>query len=155
MMSSPYDGFLTPGRRDALVAMAASRLGVEAATFSIIGLDHQFRLSCHGIPLAGTSEGPVPLHQSLCATVAETGMPVLVENGPEHPVFRGHAAVRELGLIAYLGVPVERVGRVVAVLAVMSAIPRRWTKGDVGTLMDLLAAQHASERAGALSRSTG
>ena len=68
------------------------------------------------------------------------GAPLVVEDARRHPVVRTNLAVRELGWIAYAGVPLTLAdGRTVGALCVVDALPRIWSPRDLALLEDLAA----------------
>ena len=72
--------------------------------------------------------------------MAASGLPLVVEDARRHPLLRSNPAVRELGWIAYAGVPlVTRQGHVLGALSVVDGMPRLWSDRDVALLQDLAA----------------
>jgi GAF domain-containing protein len=64
--------------------------------------------------------------------------PLVVSDARDHPLLRDNPAIRELGAIAYAGVPlVTAAGRTIGTVCVMDAKPRLWTREDVALLRDL------------------
>ena len=65
---------------------------------------------------------------------------MVVEDTRRHPLLRRNPAVRELGWIAYAGVPlVTRQGHAVGAFSVVDGMPRLWSERDVALLRDLAA----------------
>jgi PAS domain S-box-containing protein len=73
--------------------------------------------------------------------VVETGAPLVVDDVRRHPLLRSNLAARELGWVAYAGVPlVTGSGFAVGALSVIDAVPRLWSERDIALLQDLAAA---------------
>jgi GAF domain-containing protein len=51
------------------------------------------------------SERQTPLSHSFCQHVVESRRPLVVSDAREHPKLRDNVAIRDLGVIAYAGVP--------------------------------------------------
>ncbi|MGF1554155.1 MAG: GAF domain-containing protein [Paracoccaceae bacterium] len=150
-----YGGEGSETQRRHLVGEVVDRLSVEMAMLSIIGIDHQFVLAHLGMPERLRDDPVLPRRDALCAIVAETGRPLAIDCGPEHPAYRGHAAIRAFGIVAYLGVPLWTGDRVVGVLAGMGRRPRRWGADAVGAIVALATTHGGTPPAMATPRSCG
>jgi PAS domain S-box-containing protein len=125
---------------DRLTRMAARLLGAPVSLLTLITDDRQFFKSAMGLPEPWASRRSAPLSHSFCRQVVVTGAPLVVEDSRRHPLLRGNPAVRELGWIAYAGVPlVTRDGWVVGSFSVVDGMPRLWSERDVALLHDLAA----------------
>ena len=125
---------------DRLTRMAARLLGAPVSLLTLVTEDRQFFKSAMGLPEPWASRRSAPLSHSFCRQVAVSGEPLIVEDTRRHPLLRGNPAVRELGWIAYAGVPlVTRGGQVVGSFAVVDGMPRLWSERDVELLQDLAA----------------
>jgi two-component system, cell cycle sensor histidine kinase and response regulator CckA len=130
---------------DRLTRMAARLLGAPVAFISVLGEDRQFFKSATGVPEPWATRRDTPLAYTFCRQVVETAGPLVVQDARRDPLLRVGPAVRELGWIAYAGVPLAvGPGPVIGTLAVVDAIPRLWSERDVGLLQDI-AASAASE----------
>jgi PAS domain S-box-containing protein len=70
--------------------------------------------------------------------VVTTGDPLVVEDARRHSLVRTNPAVRELGWVAYAGVPlVTRRGHVIGALSAIDTMPRLWSERDIALLRDL------------------
>ena len=99
--------------------------------------------------------GKTPLDQSLCARVADTGEPLVVDDAGTDPRLADYDVadydLTRVRLGAYLGVPVVGDDRqVVGALCVHQPEPREWTAQDVATLTHLAASAAAQLEAHAL-----
>ena len=84
------------------------------------------------------SKRETPLSHSFCQHVVTSGEALIVENAPEHPVVCDNRAVTELGVAAYLGVPLTTPsGQVLGSLCVVDTKPRQWSKDDVKIIRDV------------------
>jgi PAS domain S-box-containing protein len=123
---------------DRLTRMAARLLGAPVAFISLITDDRQFFKSATGLPEPWASRRDTPLAYSFCRRVVDARAPLVVEDARRDPLLRVGPAVRELGWIAYAGVPlVTREGHVIGTLSVVDAMPRLWSERDLALLDDL------------------
>jgi PAS domain S-box-containing protein len=130
----PEEGF------DRLTRMAARLLGTPVALISLISEDRQFFKSAIGLPEPWASRRGAPLSFSFCAQVVSTGEQLIVEDARKHPLLRHSTAIRELGWVAYAGVPlVTRDGQTVGSFSVVDKMPRLWSERDIALLKDLAA----------------
>ena len=125
---------------DRLTRLAARATGAPIAFVSLVDADRQFFKSSLGLPEPWAATHQTPLSHSLCRRVVESGAPVVL------PDLRAcdadHPAVRELGLGAYLGVPVRdgEGGPPLGAFCLADRGPRGWTDDDVDTARELAAA---------------
>ena len=125
---------------DRLTRMAARLLGTPVSLITLVAEDRQFFKSATGLPEPWASRRGSPLSHSFCRHVTASGEALVVEDTRRHPLLRGNPAVRELGWIAYAGVPlVTRQGHVVGAFSVVDGMPRLWSERDVALLRDLAA----------------
>jgi hypothetical protein len=147
-----------PGRRDALrrtalldsdaeeafdrlTRVVTAVLGVPVALVSLVDADRQFFKSCVGLPEPWATARGTPLSHSFCQHVVGTGEPLVVRDAREHPEVRDNLAIRDLGVIAYAGIPlVTGDGHVLGSFCAIDSSPREWTEREVGILRDLAAA---------------
>jgi PAS domain S-box-containing protein len=130
----PEEGF------DRLTRMAARLLGTPVALISLVTDDRQFFKSSIGLPEPWATSQGAPISFSLCAQVVSTGEQLIVEDARRHPLLRHSTAIRELGWVAYAGVPlVTRDGHTVGTLSVVDKVPRLWSERDIALLKDLAA----------------
>ncbi len=130
----PEEGF------DRLTRMAARLLGAPTSLIALVTDERQFFKSAIGLPEPWATRRTAPLSFSFCSTVAGTGEPLIVEDARRHPLLRHSQALRELGWVAYAGVPlISPDGHVLGSLCVVDRMPRLWSERDIALLQDLAA----------------
>ena len=130
----PEEGF------DRLTRMAARLLGTPVSLISLVADDHQFFKSTVGLPEPWASRRATPISFSFCGQVVSTGEPLVLEDARRHPLLRHNPVIRELGWVAYAGVPVStRQGHTIGALCVADKTPRLWSERDIALLQDLAA----------------
>jgi two-component system cell cycle sensor histidine kinase/response regulator CckA len=123
---------------DRLTRLAARLMGTPVALITLVDEDRQFFKSATGLPEPLATARATPLSYSFCRHVVEAGTRLVVEDARHHPLVRTNPAVRELGWVAYAGVPLtDRDGNVVGALSVIDSAPRRWSERDLNLLTDL------------------
>lgn len=126
---------------DRLTSLATRLIGAPIALISVVDTDRQFFKSQVGLaePLATRRE--TPLSHSFCQWVAGGHEELVVGDAREHPVLRTNAAVRELNVVAYAGVPFSLAGGSEALgsFCVVDSKPREWAEGELTTLRNLSA----------------
>jgi len=126
---------------DRLARLATRVLGVPIALVSLVEADRQFFKSAVGLPEPWASRQETALTHSFCRHVVAQRRPVVVADARVHPVLAANLAVRDLGVIAYAGVPLVNVdGHVLGSFCAIDAQPRAWSDDDVAVLSDLGAA---------------
>ena len=138
---------------DRLTELAARDLGVSTAVMALIDDRRQFFKSAVGLEGEAAQQRGTPLSHSFCQHVVHTGTPLRIEDARRHPLVRDNLAVRDLEVIAYLGMPlVSPDGEVVGSLCAISSEPHRWSEDDAERLSELAAA--AMDEIGARMRTS-
>ena len=123
---------------DRIARLVARVLGVPTALVSLVDADRQFFKACVGLPEPWASRRETPLSHSFCQHVVASRAPLVVDDAREHPTLRQNGAVLDIGVIAYLGVPlITPDGHVFGSLCAIDGRPRAWTEGEVETMRDL------------------
>ena len=123
---------------DRLTRLARRLLGAPVALVSLVDADRQFFKSALGLPEPWATKRETPLSHSFCQHVVATGAPLRVEDAREHPLVCDNLAVPELGVVAYLGMPLATAdGQVLGSLCAIDTEPRSWTAEDAAALRDL------------------
>ena len=125
---------------DNLTKLASMMLGAPVALVSIVEFskDRQYFKSQVGLPEPWATKSQTPLSHSFCQHVVRGDHAFVVENAPEHPLVRDNLAIPDLGVIAYLGVPIYAADhRAIGALCTIEGAPRRWSDEDVANLKQL------------------
>jgi GAF domain-containing protein len=133
--SPPEDQF------DRLARLAARVVGAPVALVSAVDSDRQFFKSCLGLPEPWATRRETPLSHSFCQHVVAAREPMMISDAREDERLRDNLAIRDLGVIAYLGVPlITRGGHAIGTLCVIDHEPRIWTSDEVSLVQDVAAA---------------
>lgn len=122
---------------DHLTALATQTLKTDVSLISIVDFegDRQFFKSHKGLGEPWKTARQTPLSHSFCKHVVLSNRSLVVSYATEHPIVRKNPAITELGVMAYLGVPVKTPdGNPVGALCVIDNEPRTWGRRDVQTL---------------------
>ena len=142
---------------DRLARLAANVLHAPVALVSLVDSDRQFFKTCLGLPEPWASRRGSPLTHSFCQHAVASREPLLVSDAREHAVLRDNLAIRDMGVIAYAGIPlIDAAGNALGTLCVIDSQPRHWTSHQVQLLSDIAAsvvteitlAQTAAEQVG-------
>lgn len=135
LLDSPPDE-----RFDRIARIAKASLGVPVVLLSFVDEDRQFFKSCVGLPEPLASLRQTPLTHSFCQYVVRDEAILRVENARRHELVKDNPAIDELGVVAYLGVPVRApTGEVIGSLCVIERQERCWTEQEESLLRDLCA----------------
>lgn len=132
MLDSPPEPML-----DAITQLAARLVNVPTALISLVDVDRQFFKSQVGLSAPWATERQTKLSHSFCQWVVSGNEPLLVEDARAHPVLHRNLAVRDLGVISYLGVPMQTSGQPIGSLCVIDSKPHQWSDADLQTLREL------------------
>ena len=133
------DSDVTPSF-DRLARLAAHVLNAPVALVSLVDSDRQFFKSCLGLPEPWASQRGSPLSHSFCQHAVASREPLLVDDAREHEILRDNLAIRDMGVIAYAGIPlIDADGHALGTLCVIDSRPRHWTTHQVQLLSDLAA----------------
>jgi GAF domain len=125
---------------DRLARLAAHVLHAPVALVSLVDADRQFFKSCLGLPEPWASRRGSPLTHSFCQHAVASREPLLVSDAREHHVLRGNPAIRDMGVVAYAGIPlIDADGHALGTLCVIDSQPRHWTTHQVQLLGDIAA----------------
>ena len=123
---------------DRLTRLASRVLDAPVALVSLVDRDRQFFKSCVGLPEPWSSSRETPLSHSVCQHVVISRRPLVVRDLREDPELRDNLAVPDLGVIAYLGIPlITSGGAVLGSLCVIDGRPRDWTSEEVALVSEL------------------
>ena len=123
---------------DRVTRLACRLLGTEVALLSLIDADRQFFKSSCGLPEPWASTRQTPLSHSFCQHVVASETYLAIEDARTEPLVADNPAVSELGVIAYLGVPVLAPnGKILGSFCAIAPKPRAWSKDDIALMQDL------------------
>ena len=130
-----------PSRRSyqMLVDLANKFLGTPVALISLVTSERQFFLSSSGLGEPWASCRETPLSHSFCQHVVKRNEPLVVTDAENHELVKANLAVSELGVQAYLGVPIVLPdGNVIGSFCAIDDSPRTWTEDDLETIKKLV-----------------
>ena len=123
---------------DRVTALAAKLLETDTVLLSLVDVDRQYFKSQCGLPEPYSRTLETPLSHSFCKHVVATREKLVVGDARTHPLVADNPAVTDLGVIAYLGVPVHsREGEVLGSFCVLDTKPRQWSATQIEILSAL------------------
>jgi GAF domain-containing protein len=126
---------------DRLARLAAKVVNAPVALVTAVDRDRQYFKSCLGLPEPWATRRETPLSHSFCQHVVAAREPVIVSDARKDERLLDNLAITELGVIAYLGVPlITRDGHAVGTLCVIDHEPRIWTSDEIDLIKDIAAA---------------
>jgi len=133
LLDSPQDASF-----DQLAQLASRLLAVPTALMSFVDKDRQFFKSQVGLAHPWAAARQTRLSHSFCQWVVSGQEEVVIEDARVHPVLRSNLAIKDLGVIAYAGVPVHaKAGEAIGSLCAIDSKPHIWSEDDLATLQDL------------------
>ncbi len=125
---------------DRLTALACRFVRAPIALVSFVDAERQFFKSSYGLPEPLATQRETPLSHSFCQHVVTSQQPLVIEDARQDARVCDNLAIRDLDVIAYLGIPlITGKGQVLGSLCVIDHQPRHWSEADVSTLSDLAA----------------
>jgi signal transduction histidine kinase len=123
---------------DRLTHLASRILNAPVSLVSLVDKDHQFFKSQVGLPEPWASERTTPLSHSFCQHVVASAAPLIVADARLHPLLQNNAAIRDLKVIAYLGIPLTTPeGQTLGSFCTIDAQPRVWTEREIEIMQEL------------------
>jgi hypothetical protein len=120
--------------------LAAQVLNAPVALVSLVAADRQFFKSCLGLPEPWAAKRGTPLSHSFCQHAVASRLPLIVDDAREHELLRDNLAIRDMGVVAYAGIPlIDADENALGTLCVIDSRPRHWTTHQVQLLEDLAA----------------
>ena len=102
--------------------------------------DRQYFKSQIGLTGKWAKSRQTPLSHSFCQYVKRDNRPLIIENAPQDARVCGNLAIPDLGVRAYLGVPVHSPdGKALGALCAVDTQVRTWDQADVDGMIDLAA----------------
>ena len=132
LMDTPPDQ-----RFDRLTRLTSRTLGVPVVLVSLVDNERQFFKSAIGLSEPWNTCRQTPLTHSFCQYVVAEGMPLVIPDARNNPLVADNLAIPDLGVEAYLGIPLRsRDGAVLGSLCAIDTSPRAWTDADITDLSD-------------------
>ena len=131
MDSAPEERF------DRLTRLVSACLATPVALVSLVDTQRQFFKSAFGLPEPWNSQRETPLSHSFCQHVVHQAAPLVVDDALNHPLVADNLAIPDLGVQAYLGMPLLSAdGAVLGSLCAIDSKPRHWTPQEKAILGD-------------------
>ena len=127
---------------DKFTRLVARLVNVPVALVSFVEeeKDRQYFKSQIGLTGKWAKSRQTPLSHSFCQYVKRVNRPLIIENAPLDARVCGSLAITDLGVRAYLGVPVHCPdGKALGALCAVDTQVRRWDQADVDGMVDLAA----------------
>ena len=132
---------------DHMTRVAARLLAVPVSMVTLVDDRRQHFPGLTGLAGMGgraAAERGTPLSHSFCRHVVAAGAPLAIEDARTHPLVRDNPAIDDLGVRAYLGVPLRtRDGEVLGALCAIADDRREWDAAALTELNELAAASMA------------
>ena len=110
-------------------------LDVPLSLVSLVSPDRQLFPGVAGLVEPLASQRSTPLSHSFSQHVVATAEPLVITDASAHPLVQGNPAARDLGVIAYAGMPLtDESGNVLGSLWALDTRPRQWTEDQLDTL---------------------
>lgn len=126
---------------DRLTELATDLLDVPIALVSLVDDERQFFKCSVGLPEPWASQRGTPLSHSFCQHVVDTAEPLVLEDARGHDVLRENLAIKDIGVVAYAGIPLKTSdGYTLGTFCAIDTVPRAWTDREIEMLMVFAAA---------------
>jgi signal transduction histidine kinase len=125
---------------DRFTRMASRVLKVPVALVSLVDNEQQFFKSQFGLTEPLATQRCTALSHSFCQYVVASSSPLIVDDARAHPLLRENGAIRDLNVIAYLGIPLTtREGQTLGSFCSIDHHPRVWNDDEIQMMRDLAA----------------
>ncbi|RKQ88235.1 GAF domain-containing protein [Solirubrobacter pauli] len=123
---------------DRIAGLAARLASAPVALISLVDADRQFFKSCVGLGEPWSTTRETPLSHSFCQHALDSDTPIVIEDARVHPLVRDNLAIRDLDVVAYLGIPlITAAGHTLGTLCVIDHKSRTWTPEQIDGLQVL------------------
>lgn|GEM_PF-507081 len=123
---------------DQLTLLTAKILSVPIALLSLVDHDRQFFKSHFGLSRELAATRHTPLTHSFCQWVVSGNEELVIGDANVHPVLRSNLAIRDLGVIAYAGIPViADNNQAIGSFCAIDLKPHNWSEEDLVLLREL------------------
>lgn len=125
---------------DRFTRLATKILHTPVSLVSLVDKDRQFFKSQVGLLEPWKSQRETPLSHSFCQYVVASAQPLIVNDARDVELLKNNLAIPELGVIAYLGIPLTTLsGQTLGAFCTIDAKPRQWNDTDITLIKDLAA----------------
>lgn len=123
---------------DRAVRLATRITGVPVGLLSFVDGQRQFFKAQTGLEGDVSHNRQTDLDHSFCQYVVTADRPLAVADARKHPLLRKNLAIANLGVIAYLGIPIHGPeGETLGSFCAIDREPRDWTEADMEALQDI------------------
>jgi len=123
---------------DRLTRLVSCILKTPVSLVSLVENDRQFFKSQFGLPEPWATRRETPLTHSFCQHVVGDASPLIVGDAREHPLLSQNLAVKDLKVIAYLGIPLTTPeGQILGSICAIDSKRRDWSEQEVNILKEL------------------
>lgn len=125
---------------DRIVRLATRLAGVPVGLFSVVDDLGQTFKAQHGFSGRLADCRQTPLSHSFCQYVVTQNRPLAVSDARDNDLLRDNGAIPDLGVVAYLGVPIHGPrGEVLGSLCAIDSAPHDWSEQQLAVMTDLAA----------------
>jgi GAF domain-containing protein len=125
---------------DRIATLVEQLVEAPVAVVAVLDTERQLLPGQVGLPEPLATSRTMPLSHSFSRHVVEAGHQLVISDVRDDPRMRSNGSIRDLGAVAYAGVPVtDSEGLALGALAVMDTEPRRWTPSEIALLSELAA----------------
>ncbi|MCO6384470.1 MAG: GAF domain-containing protein [Vannielia sp.] len=123
---------------DRAVRLARQITGAPVGLLSLVSNQRQFFKAQSGLDEAGVTDRETPLSHSFCQYVVSSRTSLAVMDARSHPLLAGNGATSDLGVVAYLGVPVHGPGgEVLGSFCAIDNMAHDWSEEQMKALEDI------------------
>ncbi len=123
---------------DRLTRLVSRLLDVPVALVSLVDEDRQFFKAQFGLEGPWAALGESPLDRSFCKFTLGSSEPLVIEDARVDPLVRDNLGIGELGIVAYLGMPLTSDdGQTIGSLCAIDHRPRNWSDQQIEDLREL------------------
>ncbi|MEU8814882.1 SpoIIE family protein phosphatase [Actinoplanes sp. NPDC048796] len=123
---------------DRIAAIVERLVDAPVAVVTVVTGDRQYLPGQVGLPAPFAGAREMGLEHSFSRHVVAAGEPLIVPDVRDDPRMRDNLSIRDLGAVAYAGVPLtDSDGLVLGTLAVMDREARKWTPSEIALLVEL------------------
>ena len=113
-------------------------LDVPVAIVTLVDENRQVFAGHSGLPAPWGERGETPMTHSFCQHVVNRNAPLRVPDARLDPLLKGNHAIADIGVVAYLGIPLALPdGEVVGALAAIDTEARTWSEADMRRLRSI------------------